>query len=102
MFEVGGRGYSIHQMGSAPREPQSWISVLLAGPRTATEARRFLSDVLKEPSVETDAFAATLLISEVAGTAARYGQEPIELSIRAESGGVPGLGVRPWRGIRSQ
>jgi anti-sigma regulatory factor (Ser/Thr protein kinase) len=72
-------------MTSAPREPQSWSRVLSAGPRTAAEARAFISEVLRQrDDVVADPYAAALLTSEVATNAARHGKEPIELSISLE------------------
>jgi hypothetical protein len=70
------------------RGSQSWIRVLPAGSRTVAEARSFLSGVLKELDAETDAFAATLLISEVANNAARHGKEPMVVIISVEGCGL--------------
>jgi anti-sigma regulatory factor (Ser/Thr protein kinase) len=77
-------------MGLVPDSPRSRSKELRAGPRTATEARLFLSAALESFDVEVDTDAAHLLTSEIASNAVRHGKEPIDVSISVEE---PGLRV---------
>jgi anti-sigma regulatory factor (Ser/Thr protein kinase) len=71
-------------MGPASGEERSWSRELPAGPDTASEARWFLLEALREREEPLDLATAALLTTEVASNAARYGREPIELSIDLE------------------
>lgn len=77
-------------MGPVPDPPRSRSKELRAGPRTATEARLFLSEALGSFDVEVDIDAAHLLTSEIASNAVRHGKEPIDVSVSMEE---PGLRV---------
>ena len=66
--------------------PQS--RVLSAGPRTSSEARWFLLEALKDHDVSVDVGAAALLTGELASNAARYGGEPIGMSVSIEEAGL--------------
>lgn len=75
-------------MGLLPDPPRSRSKELRAGPRTAAEARLFLSEALKSFGVEVDKDAAALMTSEIASNAIRHGKEPIDVSISAEEQGL--------------
>ena len=75
-------------MGLLPDPPRSRSKELRAGPRTAAEARLFLSEALQSFGVEVDEDAAALMTSEVASNAIRHGKEPIDVSISAEERGL--------------
>ena len=75
-------------MGLLPDPPRSRSKELRAGPRTAAEARLFLSEALKSFGVEVDEDAAALMTSEIASNAIRHGKEPIDVSISAEEQGL--------------
>jgi anti-sigma regulatory factor (Ser/Thr protein kinase) len=75
-------------MSLPPHEPRSWSRRLPAGPTTATEARWFVREALKDQDATIDLDAAALLTTEVASNAARHGSEPIELSVRLEQEGL--------------
>jgi anti-sigma regulatory factor (Ser/Thr protein kinase) len=77
-------------MRPVPDPPRSRSKELRAGPKTATEARLFLSEALKSFDVEVDRDAAHLLISEIASNAVRHGKEPIDVGVSLEE---PGLRV---------
>ena len=75
-------------MGRAPDSPRSESKELRAGPRTAEEARLFLSEALERFHVDVDADAVRLLTSEIASNAGRHGKEPIDVSVSVEEAGV--------------
>lgn len=75
-------------MGLLPDPPRSRSKELRAGPRTAAEARLFLSEALKSFGVEVDKDAAALMTSEIASNAIRHGKEPIDVSVSAEEQGL--------------
>jgi anti-sigma regulatory factor (Ser/Thr protein kinase) len=75
-------------MGPVPDPPRSRSKELRAGPRTATEARLFLSEALGSFDVKVDMDAAHLLTSEIASNAVRHGKEPIDVSVSMEETGL--------------
>jgi anti-sigma regulatory factor (Ser/Thr protein kinase) len=77
-------------MEPVPDPPRSRSKELGAGPKTAEEARAFLSEALESFNVDVDKDAAHLLTSEIASNAVRHGKEPIDVSISVEE---PGLRV---------
>jgi anti-sigma regulatory factor (Ser/Thr protein kinase) len=82
--EIG--GYALPRMASVPGGPRSKSTGLRAGPRTAAEARSFLSAALESFGVDVDRDAAILLTSEIASNAARHGKEPIDITVSVEEG----------------
>lgn len=75
-------------MGLVPDPPRSRSKELRAGPRTAEEARLFLSAALESLNVDVDKDAARLLTSEIASNAVRHGKEPIDVSVSVEEQGL--------------
>jgi len=75
-------------MGLAPDSPRSRSKELRAGPRTAEEARLFLSEAMASFNVDIDKDAARLLTSEIASNAVRHGKEPIDVSVSVEESGL--------------
>jgi anti-sigma regulatory factor (Ser/Thr protein kinase) len=75
-------------MGLLPDPPRSRSKEFRAGPKTAAEARLFLSEAVQSFGVEVDEDAAALMTSEIASNAIRHGKEPIDVSISAEEQGL--------------
>lgn len=76
------------EMEPAPGAPRSRSRELRAGPRTASEARSFLSAALDSFGVDAERDTAILLTSEIASNAARHGKEPIDISVSVEEEGL--------------
>jgi anti-sigma regulatory factor (Ser/Thr protein kinase) len=73
-------------MPSGSGAPRSRSTELRAGPRTAAEARLFLSNAIESFGVSVDRATAILLTSELASNAARHGKEPIAINVSMEEG----------------